>query len=334
MGTRAKKPLYRDAVRDALADAMERDERVFLTGECVQGLSTWGPSAGLDERFPGRVRDTPISEAAMIGHAIGAAMLGLRPVVEIMIGDFLTCAMDELVNQAAKVRLMSGGQLTAPIVVRAATGTGRSSGGQHSQSFESWFTHVPGLIVAVPSTAQDAYDILTNAIEGEDPTLIFEYKRLYPLPGEWTRRPALGSDDVGKAAVRIEGNDCTVIATGTILLEVLEVARGLEGETSIEVIDPRYLWPLDLATIEASVAKTKRVLIVEETPHVGSFGAWLEAEIARRCFDVLERSIARLSGAHVPRAFAPQLEAAARPGPELMKNTLLQITRGEVHAAR
>jgi pyruvate dehydrogenase E1 component beta subunit len=334
MGTRPKKPLYRDAIRDALADAMDRDRGVFLTGECVEGLSTWGPSAGLDERFPDRVRDTPISEAAMIGHAIGAAMVGLKPVVEIMIGDFLTCAMDEIVNQAAKVRLMSGGQLTAPIVVRAATGTGKSSAGQHSQSFESWFTHVPGLIVAVPTTAQDAYDILTNAIEGEDPTLIFEYKRLYPMPGEWERRPALGAADIGKAAVRIEGNDCTVIATGTILLEVLEIVRGLGDQASIEVIDPRYLWPLDIEAIEASVAKTKKVLIVEETPHVGSFGAWLEAEVARRCFHALEEPVARLSGAHVPRAFAPQLEAAARPGPELIKQTLLQMARGGVHASR
>jgi len=334
MATRAKKPLYRDAIRDALTDAMEEDGRVFLIGECVQGESTWGPSAGLDEAFPGRVRDTPISEAAMVGHAIGAAMMGMHPVVEIMIGDFLTCAMDEIVNQAAKVRLMSGNQLVAPIVIRAATGTGRSSAGQHSQSFESWFTHVPGLVVAVPSTAQDAYDILRNALEGEDPTLIFEYKRLYPMPGEWSRRPALGPEDIGSAAVRLPGDDCTVIATGTILVEVLAVADDLRDEASIEVVDPRYLWPLDMATIEASVAKTKRALIVEEAPYVGSFGAWLEGEIARRAFGTLAEPVARLSGAHVPRSFAPGLEAAARPRPELIRETLLRMARGGIHASR
>ena len=327
MATRAKKPLYRDAIREALTDAMDRDPAVFLTGECVQGLSTWGPSSGLDERFPGRVLDTPISESAIVGHAIGAAMVGLRPVVEIMIGDFLTCAMDEIVNQAAKVRLMSGDQLVAPLVIRAATGTGRSSAGQHSQSFESWFVHVPGLIVAVPSTAQDAYDILTNAIAGEDPTLIFEYKHLYPMPGEWERRSALGPEDVGRAAIRQAGSDCTVISTGTMLHEVLKVASAIADRASIEVIDPRYLWPLDIVTIERSVTKTKRALIVEEAPYVGSFGAWLEAEIARRCFSVLEEPVARLSGAHVPRAFAPQLEAAARPGPELIERTLLRLAR-------
>lgn len=334
MATRPRKPLFRDAIREALTDAMEEDPGVLLIGECVEGESTWGPSAGLDTRFPGRVRDTPISEAAMVGHAIGAAMMGMRPVVEIMIGDFLTCAMDEIVNQAAKVRLMSGNQLVAPIVIRAATGTGRSSAAQHSQSFESWFTHVPGLVVAVPSTGQDAYDVLRNALQGEDPTLIFEYKRLYPMPDEWVRRPPLGSDDIGRADVRTLGTDCTVISTGTILLEVLAAVEEIGDEASIEVIDPRYLWPLDIAGIEASVDKTKRAVIVEEAPHVGSFGAWLEGEIARRCFGTLEQPVVRLSGAHVPRPFAPELEAAARPGPELIKETLLRMARGGLHATR
>lgn len=333
MAARAKRSLYRDAIRDGLRHAMERDPAVFVTGECIEGESTWGPTAGLDSEFPGRVVDTPISEAAIIGHAMGAALMGLRPVVEIMIGDFLTCAMDEIVNQVAKVRLMSGGQLRAPLTIRAATGTGRSSAGQHSQSFESWFVHVPGLIVAAPSTAQDAYDILTTAIAGDDPTLIFEYKRLYPLPGEWTSRAALGTADIGSAAVRQEGRDCTVIATGTMLYEVTAASQALGDAISVEIIDPRYLWPLDMPTIQRSAEKTRRVLVVEEEPGVVSFGTWLEAEISRRCFGELDRPVARLSGAYVPRAFAPQLEAAATPNADLIREAIVALVKDSAHAS-
>jgi len=333
MATRAKKPTYRLAVRAALADSMRADPDVYAIGECIQGESTWGPTAGLDKEFPGRVIDTPISEAAIVGYAIGASIMGLRPVVEVMIGDFLTCCMDELVNQAAKVRLMSGGQLKAPIVVRAATGTGRSSAGQHSQSFESWFIHVPGLVVAVPSTAQDAYDMLRNALAGEDPTLIFEYKRLYQHRGEWVARDPLGPDDIGRAEIRRAGTDCSVVATGVMLREVEAAQDELGDELSLEIIDPRYLWPLDLPTLVESVERTGRLLVVEEVPGVGSFGAWLEAEVSRRCFGRLKAPPARLSGAHVPRAFAPELELTALPRADAIARAARQVVEGETHAA-
>jgi len=303
---------FRDAVREALLEEMQRDSTVFVIGECVEGRSAWRTTRDLSEMFPGRVRDTPISESAIIGAAVGAAMVGMRPVAEIMVGDFLTTCMDELVNQAGKMRYMFGGQTDLPMVVRVPTGMVKNGAAQHSQTFEAMFMHAPGLLVAVPSTPYDAKGLLKSALRGKDPVLFFEYKMLYAIKGD------VPDEDFtipfGKADIKREGSDVTVVAWGSMVQKALEAADTLKQDgISIEVIDPRTLVPLDLPAIIASVEKTHRLVVAEEACRPASAGAEIASLIAERAFYSLDAPIKRVASLPVPKPFSTQLELSVVP---------------------
>jgi pyruvate dehydrogenase E1 component beta subunit len=312
---------YLREVTSALAEAMRADERVLVLGEDVAEGGPWGATAGLAEEFGAeRVRNTPISEAAITGIAIGAAQSGLRPVVEIMFIDFLTLALDQLVNQAAKAHFMSGGQLQVPLVVRTQGGAGQRGAAQHSQSLEAWLTHVPGLKVAMPSTAADAAGLLTAAIADPNPVVIVENKTLY------FRREFVADEreevPLGRAKVVRPGRDVTVVALSRLVHESLAAADELAGEgIEVEVVDPRSLVPLDLELIVESVAKTHRLVIAHEAVERGGFGAELAAQLQNTAFDELDAPIERVGAPFTPIPFTPPLEDAYLPG------------RGEVIAA-
>ena len=303
--------LLREALNEALREEMECDPRVFLLGEDV--IDPWGGTfrvtEGLSTRFgPERVRETPISEAAIVGCAIGAALLGMRPVAEIMFLDFTAIAMDQIVNQAAKLRYMTGGQVSVPIVIRTAGGAGRASAAQHSQSLEGWFTHVPGLKVVLPSTPYDAKGLLKAAIRDLDPVIFIEHKMNYG-----TRGPVPEEDYVvplGKADVKRTGKDLTVIATSRQVIRALEAAEQVAREHGydLEVIDPRTLFPLDKRTILDSIKKTNRALIVYEEARRGGWGAELYAQIVEDAFDDLDGPIVRVAAQNTPIPFAPVME--------------------------
>jgi len=303
--------LLREALNEALREEMEQDPRVFILGEDV--IDPWGGTfrvtEGLSTRFgPRRVRETPISEAAIVGCAVGAALLGMRPVAEIMFLDFAAIAMDQIVNQAAKLRYMTGGQTSVPIVIRTAGGAGRASAAQHSQSLEAWFTHVPGLKVVMPSTPADAKGLLKAAIRDPDPVIFIEHKMSYgvrgPVPAEEYVVP-LGAADVKRA-----GSDLTLIATSRQVLRALEAAERVAREDgfNVEVVDPRTLYPLDTDTILASVRKTHRVLIVHEAARRGGWGAELLSQIVELAFDELDAPIVRVAAHDTPIPFAPAME--------------------------
>jgi pyruvate/2-oxoglutarate/acetoin dehydrogenase E1 component len=303
--------MIREALNEALAEEMAADPRVFLLGEDI--IDPWGGTfrvtEGLYTRFGAeRVRETPISEAGIVGCAIGAALVGMRPVAEIMFLDFAAMAMDQIVNQAAKLRYMTGGQTSVPIVIRTAGGAGRASAAQHSQSLEAWFCHVPGLKVVMPSTPHDAKGLLKAAIRDPDPVLFIEHKMAYssrgPVPdGEYV--VPLGAADVKRA-----GRDLTLIATSRQVLNALEAAERVAAEDGfdVEVIDPRTLYPLDKRTILASVRKTNRVLIVHEAARRGGWGAEMLATIEEEAFDDLDAPIARVAAHNTPIPFAPAME--------------------------
>jgi pyruvate/2-oxoglutarate/acetoin dehydrogenase E1 component len=302
---------YRDAIREALREELLRDPAVVLIGEELIDPwgGTFGVTKGLSTEFGlERIRNTPISEAAIVGCAIGAALAGMRPVAEIMFLDFIATAMDQVVNQAAKIRYMSGGQVNVPLVIRTAGGSGRASAAQHSQSLEAWFVHVPGLKVVMPSTPYDAKGLLKTAIRDPDPVLFIEHKMMYnskgPVPEEEYLIP-LGVADVKRA-----GTDLTVVATSRMVPRALAVAERLAaaGELDVEVIDPRTLVPLDRATILASVHKTHRLVIVHEAVERGGFGAELASIVSSEAFTYLDAPIARVAAANTPVPFAPQLE--------------------------
>ncbi|MGW3963576.1 alpha-ketoacid dehydrogenase subunit beta [Amycolatopsis sp. NPDC005003] len=306
---------YAEAVREALAQAMTADERVFLLGEDVGTYGgAFGVSGDLVHRFgEERVRDTPISELGIVGAAVGAALAGMRPVVEIQFSDFTAQAMDQIVNQAAKIHFMLGGAATVPMVLRAPTGSGTGAAAQHSQSLEAWFAHVPGLKVVMPATPADAKSLLLAAIEDPNPVIVLEHKLLYkqsgPVPEAAT--PAR----LGEAAVRRTGADLTIVATGVMVSRSLEAADRL-AEQGIEasVIDPRSLKPLDTKTIVDSVVGTGRALLVQEAPKTAGFMAEIAAVIGESpAFGHLRAPIARLCGLDVPIPYAPQLELAAVP---------------------
>ena len=265
---------YREAVRDALGAALRADDDVFVMGEDIAEMGgSMGVTQGLlDEFGPDRVRNTPISEIAIVGAGIGAAMQGMRPVVEIMYEDFLTLSMEQIVNQAAKHRYMSGGQLKVPLTIRTQGGAGWSPGAQHAQQFEAWLCHVPGLKVVFPSTPEDARGLLWSSIYDDNPVIFFEHRLLYPVKGDVPE--TLEPIPLGKARVVREGTDVTVIATGPLVHHSLVAAEEAEGEgISVEVIDPRTLQPLDEETLIASVKKTNRAVVAHEAVRRMGFGA-------------------------------------------------------------
>lgn len=299
---------FREAIREALFEEMERDDRVFVLGEDVTTGAVWGTTAGLVDRFPNQIRATPISESAIIGFSVGAAMTGLRPVPEIMFADLTTCAMDEIVNQAAKMRYMTAGQARVPLVIRIPCGLSKNIGAQGSQAVESWFVHVPGLLVVVPSTPADAKGLIKTAIRCDDPVLFFEYRLLYstrglvPIERDYTV-------PFGVANVVRAGTDLTIVGFGRVMLLVKEAADLLEAQSIFaEVIDLRTLVPLDMAAIRASIHRTGRLLVVEEECERASTGAWIVARAQEEAFGLLKGPIRRVSSLNSPKPVAPELE--------------------------
>jgi acetoin:2,6-dichlorophenolindophenol oxidoreductase subunit beta len=300
---------YREAVRDALSSAMRADDDVFVMGEDIAEMGgSMGVTQGMLAEFgPERVRNTPISEMAIVGAGIGAAMQGMRPVVEIMYQDFLTLSMEQLVNQAAKHRTMSGGQVKVPLTIRTQGGAGWSPGAQHAQQLESWFVHVPGLKVVFPSTPEDVRGLLWSSIYDDNTVIFFEHRLLYPLKGEVPAE--IEPIELGKARVMREGSDVTVVAVGRMVPEAMQAALDAEKEgISVEVIDPRTLLPLDEETIIASVKKTTRCVTAHEAVTRGGFGAELAAVVQQGAFDYLDAPIERVGAKFAPLAFAPAME--------------------------
>lgn len=320
---------YAEAIREAMTLAMERDERVFLFGEDVGVYGgAFGVSDGLYERFgPERVLDTPISEAGLAGVATGAALTGMRPILEIQFMDFITLSMEQLVLQAAKLRFMLGGKVTVPFVLRTPAGSGTGAAAQHSQSLESWFVHTPGIKVVMPSTPADAKGLLLSAIDDPNPVIFVEHKLLYKtrglVPEGYVTVPLSTSD------IKREGTDATIIATSIMVSRALEAAEQLAAEgISVEVVDPRTLKPLDAEPIIRSVAKTGRVLIVHEACKTGGFGGELAAVIAESdAFDYLDAPIRRLAGLDMPVPYNRDLERQMVPQIETIADAARQLVR-------
>jgi pyruvate/2-oxoglutarate/acetoin dehydrogenase E1 component len=307
---------YRAAVREAIREALTKDERVFLMGEDVGRYGgCYAVSKGLIDEFgPERVRDTPLSEGAFVGAGIGAAMGGMRPIVEIMTVNFSMLALDQIVNNAATIRHMSGGQFNVPVVIRMATGAGRQLAAQHSHSLEAWYAHVPGLKVVAPATIDDARWMLAAALEEPDPVIMFEHVMLYNMGGP---PPGPGPVDIAKAAVRRPGRDLTLITYGGSLGKTLAAADALAAEgIEAEVIDLRVLRPLDRDTFLNSVSRTRRAVIVEEGWRTGSIAGEISAEIMEGAFWELDAPVARVCTAEVPIPYPHHLEQAALPQPE------------------
>ncbi|MBX9421618.1 alpha-ketoacid dehydrogenase subunit beta [Streptomyces lateritius] len=307
---------YREALREGLREALASDDRVFLMGEDVGRYGgCFGVSLGLLEEFgPDRVRDTPLSESGFVGAGIGAALAGMRPVVEIMTVNFSLLALDQILNNAATLRHMSGGQLGVPLVIRMTTGAGRQLATQHSHSLEGWYAHIPGLRVLAPATIDDARHVLSAALADPDPVLLFEHGSLYNAAGKLD--PAVQQVDLDRAAVRREGTDLTVIAYGGCVSKALEAAEELAGEgISAEVVDLRTLRPLDDTTFVGSVRRTHRAVVVDEGWRSGSLSAEIESRIYEQAFFELDAPVERVCSAEVPIPYARRLEEAALPQP-------------------
>jgi acetoin:2,6-dichlorophenolindophenol oxidoreductase subunit beta len=305
---------YLEAIRATLADAMRTDPRVIVLGEDVAEGGPWGATAGLAEELGAeRVRNTPISEAAICGIAVGLAQSGLKPVVEIMFVDFVTLALDQLVNQAAKAHFMSGGQLQVPLVLRTQGSAGQRGGAQHSQSLEAWLTHVPGLKVVMPSTAADAAGLLVSAIADPNPVVFVENKTLYFRREEVADAPP--PVPIGSARVVRPGRDVTVVALSRLVHESLAAADELAAEgIEVEVLDPRTLVPLDRGSIGESVTRTHRLVVAHEAVTHGGFGAEIAAQVQAVALDELDAPIARVGAPFAPVPFSPPLEDAYLPG--------------------
>jgi pyruvate dehydrogenase E1 component beta subunit len=308
------KTTYVKAVVEAQAQAMRDDPRVFVLGEDVAEGGPYGTTAGLAEEFgTERVLNTPISESAICGVAVGAAQSGLRPIVEVMFIDFVTLALDQLVNQAAKAHAMSGGQLSVPLVLRTQGGAGRRWGAQHSQSLESWLTHIPGLKVVMPSRAADAAGLLASAIADPNPVVFVENKVLYFKAEEVPEEPE--PVELGRALVVRPGRDVTIVALSRLVDEALAAAERLAADgVEAEVIDPRTLVPLDLDTIVDSVRRTNRLVVAHEAVEHGGFGAELAAQVQAAAFDDLDAPVERVGAPFAPVPFSPPLEDAYVPG--------------------
>ena len=308
-----KKMSYAEAIREGMSIRMREDPNVLLFGEDVGAFGgCFGVTAGMFNEFGDkRVRDTPISEGAIIGAAVGSAATGLRPIAELMFCDFLTVGMDQLVNQAAKMRYMFGGKISMPMVVRLPGGAGVSAAAQHSQSLEAWVTHVPGLKVVYPSTPQDALGLMLSAIDDDNPVMYVEHKAMYTLKGEVNSFDPI---PLGKGDIKHAGDDVTVIATGKMVHEALAAAKALGDEgISVEVLDPRSLYPLDKDLIAQSLSKTHKAVIVTEENRRGGYGGEISAIIAEEMFDYLDAPVSRLGALDTPVPFAPVLEQAYLP---------------------
>ena len=317
---------FRDAVREGLRAALQSDPRVFLMGEDVGHYGgCFAVSRGLLAEFgPERIRDTPLAESAFVGAGIGAALGGMRPIVEIMTCNFSLLALDQIMNTAATLLHMSGGQFNVPLVIRMATGGGKQLAAQHSHSLEGWYAHIPGIKVLTPAMVEDGFGMLASALADPDPVLIFENQTLYNMEGEM---PAgAGAVDISRARVRREGRDVSLLTYGASLHKALEAAEVLEKEdVSVEVVDLRVLRPLDDATILSSVTKTHRVLIVDEGWRSGGISAEISARIMEQAFYELDRPVARLCTAEVPLPYAKHLEQAALPQVETIVAAVHQL---------
>ncbi len=314
---------YKDAINRGIADALAADEDVFFFGEDVGAAGgAFKTSVGLQERFgERRVLDTPISEQAIVGLAIGAAMQGLRPVAEIMFADFLGVAFDQVANQLAKYRYMTGGQVTLPVTIHLASGAGAGFGAQHSQAAENWLLNIPGLKLAVPGTVEDAYGLMRAAVEDDDPVLFFEHKGLFNLKGELPESPA--RVELGRAEIVREGGEATVVATQLMRHRALEAAEHLASKgISVEVIDPRTLVPFDFATIADSVDRTNRLVVVQEAPPGGSWGATLISRFCAERFEMLDAPPALVAAPETPIPYAGALESAWLPDAEKIAATV------------
>jgi pyruvate dehydrogenase E1 component beta subunit len=300
---------YREAVRDAMSTAMRRDDDVFIMGEDIAEMGgSMGVTQGMLEEFgPERVRNTPISEMAIVGAGIGAAIAGMRPIVEIMYQDFTTLAMEQIVSQAAKHRYMSGGQVKVPLTIRTQGGAGWSPGAQHAQQLEAWFVHVPGLKVVFPSTPEDVRGLLWSSIYEDNPIILFEHRTLYGIKGEVPDE--IEPIEIGKARIHREGEDVTVVATGRLVHESLKAAeQAAEEGISVEVFDPRTLQPLDEDALIASVKKTNRAVVAHEAVTRMGWGAEVAAIVQEKAFDYLDAPIARVGAKFTPIPFAPVME--------------------------
>jgi acetoin:2,6-dichlorophenolindophenol oxidoreductase subunit beta len=305
---------YREAVRDAMSQAMRRDDDVFIMGEDIAEMGgSMGVTQGMLEEFgPERVRNTPISEMAIVGAGVGAAISGMRPIVEIMYQDFTTLAMEQLVSQAAKHRYMSGGQIKVPLTVRTQGGAGWSPGAQHAQQLEAWFVHVPGLKVVFPSTPADVRGLLWTAIYDDNPVLFFEHRTLYGLKGEVPEK--IEGIELAKGRVHREGDDVTVVATGRLVHEALKAAEQAEKEgISVEVWDPRTLQPLDEDGLIASVKKTNRCVVAHEAVVRMGWGSEVAALVQEKAFDYLDAPVERVGAKFTPIPFAPVMESFVIP---------------------
>jgi pyruvate dehydrogenase E1 component beta subunit len=314
---RTTRMTFRQAAGQGIREALERDERVFLMGEDVGRYGgCFAVSQGLLEEFgPERIRDTPLSESGFVGAGIGAAMAGMRPIVEIMTVNFSMLALDQILNNAATILHMSGGQFNVPIVIRMATGGGRQLAAQHSHSLEGWYTHIPGIKVLAPATHEDVRGMLWTALKDPDPVLIFEYAGLYPIEGELPVDPQ--TVDIDHAAIRRPGTHVSLITYGGTLAKTLKAADELaERGIDAEVIDLRVLRPLDMPTVLESVRKTQRAVIIDEGWRTGSLSAEIMARIMEEAFYDLDAPVARVCSEEVPMPYPRHLEEAALPQPE------------------
>jgi len=315
------------ALAEALCEEMLRDETVFIIGEdLVAHAGIFGQFKGLPEKFPGRIIDTPISETAITGCGVGAALTGMRPIVDFHFSDFVTCGMDELCNQAAKIRYMFGGQVKVPLVVWCPDGGGIRAAAQHSQSLEAWFVHTPGLKVVVPSEPADVKGLIKAAIRDDDPVMFFQHKKLFAKEG------VVHEDDyiipLGKAAVKREGSDVTLLCYGAGYYLCMEAIGALQKNgIDPEIVDLRTLKPLDMTTVAQSVQKTHRAVIVHEACRTGGFGAELAARIQEELFDVLDAPVKRVAAKDVPMPFSPPLEDYVLPNYRDVVSAVMAVMR-------
>ncbi|MGR3598809.1 MAG: alpha-ketoacid dehydrogenase subunit beta [Heliomarina sp.] len=323
---------YLEAGRRAVMEEMQRDGTVWPLGEDLGRGGVFGQYKGLQEMFgAGRIADTPISEACIMGAAVGAAMTGTRPIVEMRFSDFALCAVDELVNQAAKARFMFGGQMRVPLVVREPVGMWRSSAAQHSQSLESWYTHIPGLVVVAPATAADNLGLLKASIRCDDPVVYMEHKNLWSMEGELPEGEHVVP--LGQAAIAREGHDVTVVTWSGMRHGCMKAAETLAGEgIEAEVIDLRTLWPWDREAVFASVEKTGRLLVVHEAVAVSGFGAEIAASVAEALHFRLKAPVARLGAPRIPVAYAPTMEDEARVSTEQIVEAVRKTMQPETVA--
>ncbi|MCH7903418.1 MAG: alpha-ketoacid dehydrogenase subunit beta [Armatimonadetes bacterium] len=318
---------YRDALRTALIEELDRDDNVFCIGEDIgRYQGTFRVTEGLFEKYGSRrIVDTPITEPGFTGMAVGAAMVGLRPIVEMMTMSFAILALDQIINHAAKVHYMTGGQATVPMVIRGPGGAAKQLSAQHSHSLEGWFAHVPGLKVVVPATPADAYGLFKSSVRDDNPVIFTENPALYGLKGD----VPVGTDftvEIGKAQILREGTDVSLVAYSRMTQECLRAADQLEGEgISAEVVDVRSLLPLDMETISASVEKTNRAIVVYEDWRSGGFGAEIAARIGEECFDDLDAPVGRLGGLNVPTPYARVLEVECIPQPATIAAAVLEL---------